>query len=558
MTNDKGYSLKQAISRFFQLLNLEKKEITSVYFYAIISGFIILSLPLGIQAITNLLFGGTVSTSLVVLIGIVILGVLLNGVLQIAQMRITERIQQRIFTRLTFAYAYRIPRINLLSIDQYYLPELVNRFFDTSTLQKGFSKLLLDFPAASISILFGLILLCFYHPVFILFAVLIIALVFLIFYFTSPQGFKTSMAESDYKYDVAHWLEEISRANRTFKFNQHNDLHLERTDKLVSGYLRSRDSHFSVLLLQYRVMIGFKLITTAAMLIIGSLLFIKQQINLGQFIASEIIIITVLNSVEKMIVSLEVVYDVLTSLEKLSKVLDKPQDEEPKTLLSQSALSEAVEVKVNDLKFNYPNGNAAINGVSFHINKGEKICITGAEGSGKSTLLKLLANLYPDFSGNILYNNLPLKTIQKDILHRRVSVLLANEELFSGTLYENLTVGNQAIPYEDIQDVCEIVGLTDYILSQQKGFEIFLDPQGKKLSYNIIQKILLARCLVLKPSLILMEDNWMGVEQGVRSQVIDYLTHKSQPFTLIVVSNDNSFAQKCERVLHLENGTLLS
>jgi ABC-type bacteriocin/lantibiotic exporter with double-glycine peptidase domain len=172
--------------------------------------------------------------------------------------------------------------------------------------------------------------------------------------------------------------------------------------------------------------------------------------------------------------------------------------------------------------------------------------------------LKLLANLYPDFSGNILYNNLPLKTIQKDILHRRVSVLLANEELFSGTLYENLTVGNQAIPYEDIQDVCEIVGLTDYILSQQKGFEIFLDPQGKKLSYNIIQKILLARCLVLKPSLILMEDNWMGVEQGVRSQVIDYLTHKSQPFTLIVVSNDNSFAQKCERVLHLENGTLLS
>lgn len=558
MTNDKGYSLKQAISRFFQLLNLEKKEITSVYFYAIISGFIILSLPLGIQAITNLLFGGTVSTSLIVLIGIVILGVLLNGVLQIAQMRITERIQQRIFTRLTFAYAYRIPRINLLSIDQYYLPELVNRFFDTSTLQKGFSKLLLDFPAASISILFGLILLCFYHPVFILFAVLIIALVFLIFYFTSPQGFKTSMAESDYKYDVAHWLEEISRANRTFKFNQQNDLHLERTDKLVSGYLHSRDSHFSVLLLQYRVMIGFKLITTAAMLIIGSLLFIKQQINLGQFIASEIIIITVLNSVEKMIVSLEVVYDVLTSLEKLSKVLDKPQDEEPKTLLSQSALSEAVEVKVNDLKFNYPNGNAAINGVSFHINKGEKICITGAEGSGKSTLLKLLANLYPDFSGNILYNNLPLKTIQKDILHRRVSVLLANEELFSGTLYENLTVGNRAIPYENIQEVCEIVGLTDYILSQQKGFEIFLDPQGKKLSYNIIQKILLARCLLLKPSLILMEDNWMGVEQGVRSQVIDYLTDKSQPFTLIVVSNDRSFAQKCERVLHLENGTLLS
>ena len=154
MQKEETYSLRKAIYRFYHLINLERKEISSVYFYAIINGFILLSLPLGIQAITNLLFGGSISTSLVILICIVILGVLLSGILQIGQMKITERIQQRIFTRLTFSYAYRIPRINLLSIDKYFLPELVNRFFDTANLQKGFSKLLLDFPAASIQILF--------------------------------------------------------------------------------------------------------------------------------------------------------------------------------------------------------------------------------------------------------------------------------------------------------------------------------------------------------------------------------------------------------------------
>ncbi|MDA9555741.1 ABC transporter transmembrane domain-containing protein, partial [Pelobium sp.] len=165
MNHKESYSIRKAINRFYQLISTEKREITQIYFYAIVSGIILLSLPLGIQAITNLLFGGVISTSLIVLIFIVVFGVLLNGMLQTAQMRVSERIQQRIFTRLTFAYADRIPKMNLESLDQYDLPELVNRFFDTSNLQKGFSKLLLDFPAASIQILFGLSLLCLYHPV---------------------------------------------------------------------------------------------------------------------------------------------------------------------------------------------------------------------------------------------------------------------------------------------------------------------------------------------------------------------------------------------------------
>ena len=124
-----NYSIAEASRKLFRLINLEKDEITGVYIYATISGIIILSLPLGIQAIINLMFGGTVSTSLIVLIVFVVAGVLANGVLQIAQMRASERIQQRVFTRLTFAYAYRIPKLSLLSIDNYHLPELVNRFF---------------------------------------------------------------------------------------------------------------------------------------------------------------------------------------------------------------------------------------------------------------------------------------------------------------------------------------------------------------------------------------------------------------------------------------------
>ncbi|WP_207427403.1 peptidase domain-containing ABC transporter [Pedobacter sp. SYSU D00535] len=536
---------------------MERKEITSVYIYAVVSGIILLSLPLGIQAIINLVFGGTVSTSLIVLIVLVVIGVLLNGILQIAQMRASERIQQRIFTRLTFAYAYRIPRLNLLSIDKYYLPELVNRFFDTASLQKGLSKLLLDFPAASIQVLFGLILLSFYHSIFIAFGFLLAVLVIMIFYVTSPKGLRTSIRESDYKYDVAHWLEEISRSIKTFKFYQHNDLHLKKTDKLVNGYLHSRDEHFSVLVFQYRIVIAFKVLITAGMLIIGSLLFINQQINLGQFIAAEIIIITIINSVEKLIVSLEVLYDVLTSLEKINKVLEKPQDSE-EGLINEDNWSHTpgIAVKLTNVTFGYDKANPIIRNLDLDIKSGEKVCITGSEGSGKSTLLTLLSGTLQNFTGNILYNGVPLKSLKPQVLHKNVAMYLTEEELFGATLLENITVGKNNPDLGELNKVCDLVGLTEFINMQQQGLGIVLDPQGKKLSYNTTQKILLARCLFMKPSLLLLEDGWMGLEAESKNKIIDFLTSEKNPCTVVAISNDAVFASKCDRVIRMKDGSV--
>ncbi len=550
-------SIKKAIRKLINLINLEKKEISSVYSYAIFSGIILLSLPLGIQAIINLLFGGTVSTSLIILIIIVVAGVFLNGLLQIAQMRATERIQQRIFTRLTFAYAFRIPKINLLSIDNYYLPELVNRFFDTASLQKGISKLLLDFPAASIQIVFGLVLLSFYHPIFIVFGFLLLALVIWIFYLTSPEGFASSIKESDYKFDVAHWLEEISRSIKTFKFFQHNDLHLRKTDELVNGYLQSREKHFSVLLFQYKIVIAFKVLITAAMLIMGSVLFINQQINLGQFIATEIIILTIINSIEKLIVSLEVVYDVLTALEKINKVLEKPQDADDSLVaLNQWSDNGGIDIKFNNLSFGFNEKTNILNNMNLHIKAGEKVCISGSEGSGKTTLLKMLTGMYLNFSGNILYNNIPIKSVKTEILHKSIGIYLTEEELFSGSLLDNITLGSNDIDYTNLNNICTLVGLAEFVMSKQEGFGYLLDPQGKKLSYNIAQKILIARSIYFKPQLLLMDDGWMSLEEEVKSRISNYLI-ADEKCTLIAISNDDDFAKKCDRQIRLANGFII-
>jgi ABC-type bacteriocin/lantibiotic exporter with double-glycine peptidase domain len=147
--------------RLLAMLKPDNSEIRNVYIFAAFSGIVGLGLPIGIQAIVNFIQMGRVSTSWIILVILVMLAIIISGFLNIAQMRITENLQQRIFVRSALDFTDRIPLINTEALNDKYAPELPNRFFDTITIQKGLSKLILDFAAASLQIIFGLVLLSF-------------------------------------------------------------------------------------------------------------------------------------------------------------------------------------------------------------------------------------------------------------------------------------------------------------------------------------------------------------------------------------------------------------
>ena len=310
------------LQRLISLLKLDRRDISQVFFYAIFAGLVSMSLPLGIQAIINLIQSGRVSVSWIVLVIIVIIGVALAGVLSLMQLRITENLQQKIFVRSSFEFGYRLPKIKFEELYNQYPPELANRFFDTITIQKGVSKLLIDFSTALLQIIFGIILLSLYHSFFIFFGILLLILLYIIFKFSYNSGVSTSLKESEYKYKVASWLQEIGRNNFSFRKKSNFEFALSKNDKLVSQYLNSREKHFGVIKRQFIQLIAFKIIITAGLLFIGGYLVLNQKMNIGQFVAAEIIILLVINSVEKIIVGLETLYDVLTAVEKIGQVSD--------------------------------------------------------------------------------------------------------------------------------------------------------------------------------------------------------------------------------------------
>ncbi|HPW98499.1 MAG TPA: ABC transporter ATP-binding protein, partial [Flavobacterium sp.] len=282
--------------RLLNLLKLDKKDISQIFFYAIFSGLVSLSLPLGIQAIINFIQSGQVSISWVVLVFVVIVGVVLVGILSLMQLRITENLQQKLFVRSSFEFSYRLPKIEFEELYNKYAPELANRFFDTLTIQKGVSKILIDFSSALLQITFGIILLSLYHPFFIFFGMFLFILLYVIFKFSYNTGLSTSLKESNYKYKVVSWLQEIARNNFSFRKNINFDYALTKNDLLVSEYLNYREKHFGIIKRQYIQLIAFKIIITAGLLLIGGYLVLNQQMNIGQFVAAEIIILLVINS----------------------------------------------------------------------------------------------------------------------------------------------------------------------------------------------------------------------------------------------------------------------
>jgi ABC-type bacteriocin/lantibiotic exporter with double-glycine peptidase domain len=488
------------------------------------------------------------------LILLVVLGVFAAGIMQISQMRVVEKIQQRIFTRYAFEFTYTIPRLKTSATENYYLPELVNRFFDTVSLQKALSKLLIDIPLAVIQILFGLILLSFYNPVFIILGLLLLTVLYVVLYYTSKPGLEASLRESNYKYSVAGWLEELARAFKSFKVASNHNLHLKKTDELLEGYLKARTEHFYVLKFQYWSLIFFKLLITAAMLIIGAVLLIGQELNLGQFIAAEIVIITVLAAVEKLILSLDKAYDLLTSLEKLTKVTEK-EIEKGGSLIFEPG-NDGVAIEMNDLSFGFREDQKILKNIELNIQPGQKLAILGDAGSGKSILLDLMTGSLEQQEGNLLINGIPIRNHQLESYRKHIGVFYHEQDIFNGTLMENLTMGDSSINTKELMELVEVVGLNSFVKSLPEGFDTMLEPTGKGLSTIIAKKILLLRAFASRPELLLLDEPF-ELAGGEDCQKIESYLMQLKNTTVVVVTANLDFAKQSDLVIIMESGQIL-
>ena len=532
--------------RFWALLKPDSKDISDIYLFAIIGGVLSLGLPLGIQAIINFIQVGKVSTSWFLLVGLVVSAIGFSGYMNIAQLRITENLQQRIFARSSLEFATRMPRIQIRELLLRYAPEWTNRFFDTITIQKGISKLLIDFTAASLQILFGLILLSFYHPFFIIFGFALLLLLVYIFRVTAKRGFVTSLEESKYKYKVANWLEEIARNRLTFKHLGNSGILLKRTDEYLQGYLKSRDAHFKVLVQQYKYLIGFKVLIAMALLIIGGLLVLNQQMNIGQFVAAEIIIVLVLNSVEKLIVSLEMVYDVLTAIEKIGEITDLPLDtQEGLVLQTKTALT----IEIDDLEYQTSwSRTPLLSNLTCRFEAGKFYHIQDFKGNQAQGLFLMITGMAIPDKGQVRIDGIPTSNLQPEKLRSQIASLSHHDQLIYGSVLDNIAMGRN-YTIEQVLEVATAVGLDQHVLALTDAYQTVLNPEASTLERQLITLVILCRALIAQPAILLWDTHIHYLPNNELQVSLNYLQQNFKGTVLLASIHENNVSLIHEKLI---------
>lgn len=539
--------------RLGRLLSLERKSVLKILFYAVFAGLVELGLPLGIQAIVNIIVGGSFNASVILLTGIVLFSVAFAGILRYMQLRIGEDLQQRIFARSSFELIYRFPKMEYSALQNDYPPELANRFFDVMTIQKSLPKLLIEFSSAFIQIIFGLILLSLYHPFFVFFGFLLILLFYLIFKLSLKEGVKESLHESTYKYKTAHWIQEVARSMEGFKVSESFSFASQRNDETSLKYLNAREKHFRVLRFQFFKMIAFKVIVAAALLIVGGLLVINQQMNIGQFVAAEIIIVLMINSVEKLIKGLEDLYGLIAGIEKLGRVTDIPIEEQGGKKPFDKNKDFIFEYK--DIGLNLGN-ERILNNINVKIHPNDLIVVQGTPGSGKSTLLRVFVGLINNIEGNIFVNDFNLKNVDLTYFRDFAGHYFPSNKTFEGTILENITLNNPDISIEYVQLLIEKLQLTDFVKSQDKGLETIIFTEGRQLPYTVNKKIMIARAVASKPKLLVLKDPTQDLLEDESKKIIDFLSDPDRPWAMVVISTKKVWEEKCNRFFYMDNGEM--
>lgn len=520
--------------RLFGLARLERRDIAAVGIYAASVGALTLVAPIATQTLVNTIAFGTVLQPLIVLSLALLIGLSLAGSLSVIQAYIIEVFQRRVLVRVAEDFCDRLPMVAASKRDRRDLVELNNRFFDVITVQKASATLLLSGLGLLLQITVGMILLGVYHPVLLAFDLVLLASMVLVLQ-AGRGATATAVAESKSKLDIAAWLDEIARTPHQFMGGHGRLVAAEKLSHRVRGYLRARGSHFRRV---FSVLVGgiaIQVISIVALLGIGGWLVIERQLTLGQLVAAEIVVGAIAVGVGKFGKLAEKTFDLVAAVDKIGEVLDLPQ-RDPGSDPLPIGEQHGVLVTASRLQVGYAN-NPVMGPASFELQPGEKRIVEAATGSGRSALLETLAGWRKPISGTVRWDG--HSRPRADDISQRAHLARASN-IFGGTLFSNLRQADSTLSTSRAWDALARVGLSDALDRLPFGLDTELLPNGSPLSGSQLRRLALARALIARPGLLLIDEalDFITDDEDELAQICEELIGAKAPWTTLVVTND--------------------
>lgn len=527
--------------RLRALLRLERHDLRAVVVFAAAVGLLTLVAPFAVQVLINsVLF--TASLQPIVVLAVLVLAFLtVATILRLLQVLTVEQLQRRLFVRAAHSISRRLPRVRPDAWGDHHAPELVNRFFDVATVQKAASSLLLDAVTAVLQTVVGVLILALYHPWLLAYDVLLIALFVLVFAGLARGASATAIKESKQKYSMVEWLEVVASRLDIFKRPEADRWRHGRTVERVAAYLEARQAHFRIVLRQRVAVQALQVLALAVLLGLGGWLVVSHQLSVGQFVAAELIVSSLLSALVKLSDKLETYYDLLAGLDKLGYLADLP---EQKTAgLPLPGQGEPLSLAFEGVHASVSGNRSRLRGLSFTVAPGELLAIRGPTGSGKRLVADLVYGLVEPAEGTVRVGGRDVRSLAPEALRGGVA-LLRTPEVLPATVAENLSVARADATWAEIEAALGVVSLD--VEQLPVGAMTPLRADGAPLTREETLRLVLARALVERPRLLVIDEALDVLEVDVAAAVLRAV-HEASPVTILLLTGRRALADTCGR-----------
>jgi putative ABC transport system ATP-binding protein len=542
------------LKRYLAVLRPESREVFAIVSFSIVTAVLYLALPLAVSAfVSNLSFGNQSAPFIQALlfIGLALLAALgLSALIRALQVYTAEVVKRRLFVRLMGDLTHRLPRVTLSAFEGVSGPELVNRFLDIVTIQRATERILINGIPVVLGVVIGTVVLGLYHPT--LFGFSLLLWIGIGFAVLSGRGaLDASIRESRLKYETVGWLEELARSPTLFKGPGGFALAQQRSDQLARRYLDACKVYFRVLLRQICSLLLLEIFATAALLMVGGWLVLQQQLTLGQLVASELIVASIVYSISKLGSIFDSWYSGLAAIDKIGHLTDLATERTHGEVAAPA--SGGMRVECEDVHFSYPGGPAVLSGLRLELRAGECVALWGISGRGSSTTLNLLFGMAVPDAGFIRLDGLDLRSWDLARLRSQVA-LIRGTDIVTGTVAENIRLGRDDIGLDAITDALDRVGLLDDLLALPDGLDTRVISGGLPLSSRQRLRLLLARAIVLSPRLLLLDDILDGSDPSTLRELFAVLRDPRQSWTVLLATRDPAVAELCQRYSTIDGG----
>jgi len=464
---------------------------------------------------------------------------------------------QMIDARLILGYYKHLLKLPQRFFDTMRVGEIISRVSDAVKIREFINNVALNIVVNCLIVIFSMVLMFFFYWKLALIMLVIMPVYLIIYWISNKVNKKWQRKLMEESAELESQLVESLNAVGTIK---RFGLEQFANDKTETKFVTLLRTIYKTSIYSLYIGTGSEFFTrffTIILLWAGSYFVVNRELSPGELLSFYALIGYFTGPASSLIGANKSIQEALIAADRLFEIIDL---ETEASNVNKVELTPALvgDIDFHNVSFRYGTRTTVFTGLTLNIKKGSSTAIVGESGSGKSTLLSLLQNLYPVKEGNITIGGLDLQHISNRSLRQLVGVVPQHIDLFSGTIVDNIAVGDYEPDMQRVLALSKMLGIDEFIEKLPSTYNSIVSEHGVNFSGGQRQRLAIARALYRNPEILILDEATSSLDPSSEQKVQNTLNwFKAQQKTIIIIAHRLTTIRSCDKILVLHNGTLI-